>query len=275
MTPIARVSAREFVSDILRQTARLTGELLVKTLIFSTQFLCVAIARCRIACPQVSEPRRRSCFFPPYGLPWPFVRHVRRKSAGACRSGIPATREPAFRSPVPAATAAPPSFTSHAREGGVRFCTDSRRPAPGLACRRGILAGIPAAPESVARRRAATANAAPPAFYVSPAVSRAREGGVRCCTDSRRPAPDLACRTARLYISRAREGGVRFCTDSRRPAPDLACRTARLYISRAREGGVRCCTDSRWPAPDLACRTARYYVSPARVGVYGVYGAGV
>ena len=136
-------------------------------------------------------------------------------------------------------------YVSRARDGGVRCCTDSRRPAPDLACRRGILAGIPATPESVVRRRAVTANAATPAFHVSRAVSRARDAGVRCCTDSRRP------------------------------APGLACRTARLYISRAREGGVRCCTDSRWPAPDPACRTARLCLSRARVGVYGVYGAGV
>ena len=184
--------------------------------------LCAIRSSAAIRSPRPPEVRRR---LPQRHPGHPGTRFPESCTRSHCRAGL--------------------FYVSRARDGGVRCCTDSRRPAPGLACRRGILAGIPATPESVARRCAATANATAPAFYVSPAFSRARDGGVRCCTDSRRP------------------------------APDLACRTARLYISRARDGGVRCCTDSRWPAPGLACRTARLYVSRARVGVYGVYGAGV
>ena len=275
MTPIARVSAREFASDILRQAARLTGELLVKTLDFQRPIpVCgdCPMPHCVHASVGASPPLSLLCAIRfSVAVRSPHPPEARRRLPQQRHPGHPGTRFPESCTRSHCRTA--PFYVSRARDGGVRCCTDSRRRPLDLACRRGIVAGIPVTPESVARRRAAAANATAPALYISRAFSRARDGGVRCCTDSRRRPLDLACRRGILAGIPATPESV-----ARRRAA-TANAAAHLYVSRAvtraRGGGVRCCTDSRRPARDLACRTARLYVSRARVGVYGVYGAGV
>ena len=139
MTLAVHVLSREPILDILRLATRLGREWLTQTLAIITSLICAPIARSLITHSRVSEPCRR--FARRFELcdlrRWCRRRAVRMQSGASPQRHPGAARQPATRSPTPAADAcADPQRprarvgTSRARVGvygGVRI-PDGRRP---------------------------------------------------------------------------------------------------------------------------------------------------